>query len=104
MVYGCKGVAVVQYPPWTLFFCSGDDVRLSFLYQKCCTLTAALCQYPSLRIFLVALCQCTSLYHSGIVPKYTLVALCQSIPLLRSDTVPMYAYLSSTVPMYTSIF
>src|SRR6218665_3362274 len=82
-------------------------VKLSLcLYQKCCTLTAALCQHLPLRIFLVALCQCTPLYHCAKACPYTLVALCQSVPLLRSGTVPMYAYHSGTMPMYTytSIF
>src|SRR6218665_3671319 len=93
-------------------------VKLSLcLYQKCCTLTTALCQYLPLRIFLEALCQYMYLWPSGTVPKYTsipqwhcakvylytLVALCQSIPLYPSGTVPMYAYLSGIVPKYTSM-
>src|SRR6218665_2361432 len=78
----------------------GDDVRFEHseafsvsrnpLYQKCCTLTAALCQYLPLRIFLVALCQYMYLCPSGIVPKYALVALCQSIPIYPSGIVPTY--------------
>ena len=55
-------------------------VKLSLcLYQKCYTLTTALCQYQPLRLFssgtvpmytyiLVALCQCMLLYHSGTAP------------------------------------
>src|SRR6218665_3844342 len=79
------------------------DKLSMYLYQNCCTLTTALCQYLPLRIFLEALCQYMYLWPSGTVPKYTsiaqwhcakvyfytLVALCQSIPLYPSGTVPL---------------
>src|SRR6218665_3219748 len=68
IAYRCKGVAVVQYPPWTLFFRSGtlvmmlglSIVKLSLCLEIHFTVSDVLCQYQSLR-----------LYPSGIVPKYT---------------------------------
>src|SRR6218665_301441 len=60
-------------------------VKLSLcLYQKCCTLTTALCQYLPLRIFLEALCQYMYLWPSGTVPKYT------SIPQWHCAKVYLY--------------
>src|SRR6218665_3136675 len=60
------------------------DKLSMYLYQNCCTLTTALCQYLPLRIFLEALCQYMYLCPSGTVPKYT------SIPYWHCAKVYLY--------------